>query len=421
LEGHTSGVRSIVFTPDGATLASGGLNDGTVKLWDVASGQPRSTLTGNAGVNRVAFSPDGSLLASAHQDGIIRLWGTDPSGRLPRPEPVATVPPSTMQPAPAPGALPDLRVGQVFLQNGEKSAWILNGGNAPAVGADVQFSVDGEPSDTCRVDVPPGGQVRAVGSKLPPGRHVLRAVVDPDNRIPESNETNNALEAAFTVRVARDRGGATGGRMPIPKGKVATPGLTPDAEGWILLPPLVQRDRDTRDANWKWDGQTAAFSAQKPRAHVSFPATVTGSYELQARVTITKAKDSTAICLPIVGGRAIVLDMKGDRGAAESPTATIRLGGVRPGPQPQANASMNVGTEYTFLCRVAVSQGGVGVEVFRDDQILFRWVGPLSQVAERRMIRPGAVELETAYYSSSKFRDLRLRVLTGQATALFPE
>lgn len=55
---------------------------------------------------------------------------------------------------PPPAALPDLGFGQVFLQNGQKSAWICNEGNAPAVGA--QFFVDGEPSDTYRANVPPG-------------------------------------------------------------------------------------------------------------------------------------------------------------------------------------------------------------------------------------------------------------------------
>jgi hypothetical protein len=246
-------------------------------------------------------------------------------------------------------------------------------------------------------------------------------VVDPENRIPESNEANNVLEATLTAVLTRDGRPATAGRMPMPKGKVSTPGLTPDGEGWILLLPLVEATRDTKDAGWKWDGQTAAFSAGRSRASVSFPMTVVGSYELQARVTITQAKETTAICLPIVGARAVVLDMKGDRGASESPTATIRLRGVNPEPQPQANASMNIGTEYAFSCKVAVAPTGVGVEILRDDQLLFQWAGPLSQVAERRMIRPGTVELETAYYSSSKFTDLRLRMLAGQATALFSE
>jgi WD40 repeat protein len=36
LEGHTDGVTSVVFSPDGVTLSSGS-EDGTVRLWGVAT------------------------------------------------------------------------------------------------------------------------------------------------------------------------------------------------------------------------------------------------------------------------------------------------------------------------------------------------------------------------------------------------
>jgi WD40 repeat protein/uncharacterized caspase-like protein len=75
-------VDSVAFSSDGKTLASGS-SDGTIKLWDVASGQELKTLKGHSNVvYSVAFSPDEKMLESASWDNTIKLWDVSSGNNL---------------------------------------------------------------------------------------------------------------------------------------------------------------------------------------------------------------------------------------------------------------------------------------------------------------------------------------------------
>src|SRR5262249_49910199 len=67
----------LAFSPDGATLASGGNGGETISLWDVASGKELRRLVGlQDEAHPIVFTPDGRFLASGLSDRTIGLWET---------------------------------------------------------------------------------------------------------------------------------------------------------------------------------------------------------------------------------------------------------------------------------------------------------------------------------------------------------
>jgi WD40 repeat protein len=83
LRGHTEVVTAMGFSPDGRRLASAA-HDGTVKLWDTATGREILTLLHGRDelLTGVSFSPNGLKIVSTSMSGTIKVWDA-----MPMPEP----------------------------------------------------------------------------------------------------------------------------------------------------------------------------------------------------------------------------------------------------------------------------------------------------------------------------------------------
>jgi WD40 repeat protein len=80
LRGHEGGpIHALAFSPDGRSLASGGMGR-AVRLWELATGGQRREFRGHLGaVLALAFAPDGDNLASGSADATVLVW--DVTGR----------------------------------------------------------------------------------------------------------------------------------------------------------------------------------------------------------------------------------------------------------------------------------------------------------------------------------------------------
>jgi WD40 repeat protein len=91
LDGHTKGVRSIVYSPDGNWLATASA-DGTARRWRAATGRSQTVFAHDAELNEVQFTPDGKWLVTRDRNNLLLVWEADTGKQiarieiLPRPE-----------------------------------------------------------------------------------------------------------------------------------------------------------------------------------------------------------------------------------------------------------------------------------------------------------------------------------------------
>lgn len=75
-KGHATAIRSIAFSRDGKKLASAS-QDRSVRTWNVETGEMLQMVPGNEKVGAVAFSPDGKTLAVGYASRVVKLWDVE--------------------------------------------------------------------------------------------------------------------------------------------------------------------------------------------------------------------------------------------------------------------------------------------------------------------------------------------------------
>ena len=135
-----AGSGALVFSEDGRTLVSGGM-DGKVRVWDLVHGRVRVFAGHKSWVSYLALSPDARSVASVAGDGVAWLWNLDTGeGRI-LPAPVGEVRAVAFSPDGARLAIGgDNRVIRLW-ETPSLAMRVLSGHEAPITG--LSFSRDG--------------------------------------------------------------------------------------------------------------------------------------------------------------------------------------------------------------------------------------------------------------------------------------
>ncbi|KAK4034598.1 WD40-repeat-containing domain protein, partial [Parachaetomium inaequale] len=167
LQGHSSSVKAVAFSPDGRLIVSGSC-DNTVRVWDAATGAERRVLQGHSSsVNAVAFSPDSRLIVSGSGDNTLGVWDAATGDNTVRVWDAAT------------GA--ERRV----LQGHSRSV------NAVAFSPDGRLIVSGSADKTVRVwDAATGAERRVLQGH---SRSVNAVAFSPDGRLIVSGSADNTV------------------------------------------------------------------------------------------------------------------------------------------------------------------------------------------------------------------------------------
>ncbi len=226
------------FSPNGALVAAAGAGkDHVAHVWDVRSGAPMLALEHRGPVNAVAFSPNGQLIATGSDDGTARLWNVATGVELAsfNHERGAVRSHAVLQVSFSPDGTRLLTVGgnrfaRVFDVSRGNEVFALN--NVAVVNV-ARFSHDGSliatggATDVVRLwDAKNGDPVGEL--ELTPGSRVADLAFSPDDKLLATAGSNDTVARIFNVPKERNQATITQHRSG-----VASVVFTPDSESLI--------------------------------------------------------------------------------------------------------------------------------------------------------------------------------------------
>jgi RNA polymerase sigma factor (sigma-70 family) len=145
LKGHRGSVSAFAFSPDGKQLASVSWGDSVVRVWDVAAGREVRQLKGHArNALAVAWSPDGKTVASTANDNTLRLWDATTGRERARSADHPHGVPAPLAYLPDGSALAGMVFGTVRLYDPATGKGLRSFAQAPHAWGDLAVSPDGK-------------------------------------------------------------------------------------------------------------------------------------------------------------------------------------------------------------------------------------------------------------------------------------